>query len=190
MEHLPRMKSPPSLRQFYAEKIRPHLAAFMAGALFAVIVAGMAYAAIHGTSKTSFCLSCHEMQQTEGELARSGHGMNRSGLRIECADCHITPGIAGMVKAKWTGLQEMKIHILENPSKDSEKWADRRQKLRRKVAREMPQQNCLHCHDLGRMKGISPATETAHRTITADMRCLDCHSVEGMNYLVHNPEKE
>jgi nitrate/TMAO reductase-like tetraheme cytochrome c subunit len=170
-------------RRFYA-------AGFLGGVVALALIGSTTFGVVHETTKTTFCVSCHEMKETKTELERSGHGMNRSGYEVACADCHITQGVMGMVEAKWKGLKEVTIHFADNPMKNKERWAARRMELKTKVAREMPQQNCTRCHDLDKMKYSTIEAETAHKTMTGDMRCLDCHSVQGLKYLIHNPVTE
>jgi len=141
------------------------------------------------TSETSFCLICHEMKYTMKELENSKHWKNRSGYMTQCSDCHISPGVAGMVEAKWRGMEKVKIHFLEKPFLDEGKWADRRKYLKGKVQDEMPQINCTRCHDIDNMQPSSREAEKAHKTITSQMRCLDCHSIEGLEYLIHNSQR-
>ncbi|MDQ7823258.1 MAG: NapC/NirT family cytochrome c [Candidatus Eremiobacteraeota bacterium] len=157
-------------------------AAFFAGVLFLYL----ALFSIEWTSKTSFCMKCHEMRETLGELEHSSHWINRSGYQVHCRECHITPGTAGMVKAKMNGLREVAVHFAEQPSKHQEKWRARRLELREKLAKELPQQNCTRCHDLATMVPSTKEAVKAHDTITGKMRCLDCHSVRGLTRLVHS----
>ncbi len=157
-------------------------AALIVGAFLLLLFQGF----VHATSETSFCGSCHEMENHVRELKASTHWSNRDGYHAQCADCHINSGFAGMVEAKWKGLHEVVVHIADNPEKNPEKWRNRRSELRKKVAREIPQSICIKCHDLASMKPSTRDAEKAHNTITPEMRCLDCHSVEGTGFLVHN----
>jgi len=181
------MKLMERFRALLGGNSRYYAAGFMGGTFVLALIGVTTFGVVHHTSETSFCISCHEMKETKSELGRSGHGVNRSGYEVSCADCHITQGVMGMVEAKWKGLKELTIHYVDNPMKKPEKWALRRMELKKKVAREMPQQNCTRCHDIGRMKYSTKEAETAQDTITGDMRCLDCHSVEGLKRLVHDP---
>jgi nitrate/TMAO reductase-like tetraheme cytochrome c subunit len=180
------MKVKNHLEQLFKGRLRFYAVGFFAGFIIFSLTGALLLGTVHYTSTTSFCISCHEMKDTHRELMASGHGANRSGFRAECADCHISAGLSGMVRAKWTGLQELKIHVCENPGKDMTKWEARRQELKKKVAREMPNENCTKCHQIDAMRCSTKAGETAHRTITGETRCLDCHSVEGLQFLVHN----
>jgi len=156
--------------------------ALLAGAFLLLLLQGF----IHATSDMPFCASCHEMDDHVRELKSSTHWNNRNGYHTKCAECHISPGFAGMVEAKWKGLHEVIVHYADNPLRNPEKWRNRRNELRKKVVREMPQSVCIKCHDVDSMKPSTKEAEKAHSTITPKMKCLDCHSVEGQSYLVHN----
>lgn len=158
----------------------------LAGFAACLALLSLAWAAVHGTSQTSFCLSCHEMRDTGHELDASTHGRNRSGYRTQCADCHIAPGLGGMIAAKWKGLGELRVHLTEPGRLAGEQWAARRGELKKRLLHEMPQANCTRCHDVMSMKPSTRDAEVAHKTITPRMRCLDCHSVEGLEFVVHN----
>ncbi|EHD1442594.1 NapC/NirT family cytochrome c, partial [Escherichia coli] len=61
--------------------------------LIAVVVGGggllLAQKALHKTSDTAFCLSCHSMSKPFEEYQGTVHFSNQKGIRAECADCHI-----------------------------------------------------------------------------------------------------
>ena len=163
--------------------LRWSCAGFLAGMLFACLAA----AGVHGSSETSFCASCHEMKDTYRELQASKHWKNRSGTESQCSDCHISRGLAGLIEAKWKGLGEVKVHFLGKPSQHPAEWGARRLEMRKRLVADMPQENCTGCHSVDRMVPSNREAEVAHKTITPGMRCLDCHSVEGLRYLVHDP---
>jgi len=160
------------------------------GFVSALLLLWLGASAVSGTSRTSFCLSCHEMADTGRELHASRHGRNPSGYVTQCAECHIAPGLAGLAAAKWKGLGELYVHVFHGGLLEGKAWGDRRKAMRARLVREMPQESCTRCHDLARMKPSTREGEVAHKTITPRMRCLDCHSVEGLRSLVHDPPAE
>lgn len=168
---------------FFARHGAAFLTGFGAGLLFLLALSF----AVHSTSETEFCGSCHEMKAHLRELEGSTHWINRSGSRTGCAECHISPGLGGIVKAKINGLSEVFIHFTGRP--EGARWESRRSELRARTIEELPQKNCTGCHRLDDAKPSSREAEVAHATITQHTRCLDCHSVEGLQFLVHNEEK-
>ena len=54
---------------------------------------GVANFALHETSTTEFCFSCHSHEvNIRAEYEASSHFSNRTGVRTECADCHLPQG--------------------------------------------------------------------------------------------------
>jgi nitrate/TMAO reductase-like tetraheme cytochrome c subunit len=165
---------------------RESLIAWLAGFCSALVFVWLGASAVLGTSRDAFCVSCHEMSAAGRQLDTSSHGKNRSGRMAQCADCHIAPGVGGLVKAKWKGLGIAAVHFFQRSRVTGEQWELRRLELRKDLERQLPQESCVCCHDRSRMKPSTREAEIAHKVITPNMRCLDCHSVEGLGRLVHN----
>lgn len=81
--------------------------------LIAVVVGGdgllLAQKALHKTSDTAFCLSCHSMSKPFEEYQGTVHFSNQKGIRAECADCHIPKSGMDYLFAK---LKHLKIFIM------------------------------------------------------------------------------
>ena len=76
-------------------------------ALGAILLGGTQYA-MHKTSGTEFCTSCHSMSWATAEWHGSDHFSNATGVQTGCADCHLPPGGFEYVKAKVvTGLRDV-----------------------------------------------------------------------------------
>ena len=66
------------------------LGGFIAFALGAVALGSTNYI-LHETSSTEFCYACHSHEAfIKPEYEASSHFSNLSGVRAECADCHLT----------------------------------------------------------------------------------------------------
>jgi cytochrome c-type protein NapC len=128
----------------------------------------------HESSRTQFCLSCHEMQRygrslfADNRLALSAaHYQNRLIDRDQtCYGCHKDYALFGDVKAKLNGLRHVWVHYLG--------------RVPEKIALYEPykSRNCLHCHDDARRFQENPV----HRPILGELyggarSCLGCHSV-------------
>jgi cytochrome c-type protein NapC len=128
------------------------------------------------SSRTRFCLSCHEMQDHGRSLfvddrraLAAVHYQNRLVDRdTSCYACHTDYAMFGDLKAKWNGLRHVYVHYLgQIPAPD-------------KLALYKPysNRNCLHCHDDARRFSESPP----HQPVLARLRsgetsCLSCHTV-------------
>jgi cytochrome c-type protein NapC len=126
------------------------------------------------SSKTRFCLQCHEMTPYGMSLFAD----NRAALPavhyqyrlidrdVTCYSCHADYALFGDVKTKLNGLSHVWAHYLGAASDPIE------------LCQPYPNANCLHCHDDARnyLEG------RAHRPILAELRagttsCLTCHRV-------------
>ena len=92
-----------SLRQAYPSRSPLILGVLVL--LFCLLVGGVliggATAAIHLTSTESFCISCHELRDNAyAEFKDTSHDKNRTGVRAECADCHLPKEFVPMMVRK------------------------------------------------------------------------------------------
>ena len=148
--------------------------------LFAILVlplltslANLGYG-FHESSRTRFCLSCHEMQKygmslfADNRYALSAvHYQNRLIDRDQsCYSCHKDYAMFGDVKAKMNGLRHVWVHYFR--------------KIPDKIALYQPysSRNCLHCHDDARRFVEAPP----HQSVLSDLysgkqSCLACHNL-------------
>ena len=133
------------------------------GPLLVIIAAGafLTTGMIKYTSRSEFCINCHEMTPTYQTWQSSSH------KNVECIKCHSDPGTAGLVRTKTNALKEVYLHVTgnyETPitiSTDNAAFTNR----------------CLGCHQ--GIKGKGEPHNNKH--FEADIACTDCH--QGM---VHN----
>ncbi len=148
-------------------------------AIIAVILSGVAL--MPRLSSTNFCLSCHEMKTPYEEYQKSVHYMNPSGVRAECAACHIPPGIGPMLVKKVEALYEVYSHfngVLET----QEKFDDQRERMAEKVWADMKKNDsreCRSCHNqdgfvLAEFKNSKEA-ERMKKGLDQNETCIDCH---------------
>lgn len=136
--------------------------------------AGVFKAGMDESSRTRFCLSCHEMQK----YGKSLFVDNRKALPAvhfqdrlidrdnACFTCHTDYALFGDFKAKLNGLKHVYVHYLG--------------KVPEKMALYQPYQNynCLHCHDDARGFQEAPAHQAVKPQIgSGEMSCLKCHAV-------------
>lgn len=151
------------------------LALLTAAAVLPVAITAAAMGTgIKQSSRTEFCLSCHEME-TYGQTLfadnpralAAAHYQNRRISRDEtCFSCHTDYAMFGDFKAKLNGLRHVWVHYLGTIPK------------RPHLYQPYPNYNCLHCHEDARRFVEAPV----HASILTDLQtgktsCLVCHTV-------------
>jgi cytochrome c-type protein NapC len=139
-----------------------------------LVSAGSVSSGVHESSRTSFCLSCHEMERhgmslfadNRAALAAT-HYQNRLVEREEtCYSCHTDYAMFGGVKAKLNGLRHVWVHYFGKvPEKIS-------------LYQPYPSANCLHCHeDARRFVEAPPHQAILGALYDGSTSCLGCHNV-------------
>lgn len=115
------------------------------------------------TSRSDFCVNCHEMNPIYKAWQSSTHNS------VQCMQCHSDPGLIALVKTKLQALKEVYRHITKTYHQpitidsDTAAFTDR----------------CLRCHS--DIKGRGAPHNPNH--FAASVNCADCHQ-----WLVHNPD--
>ncbi len=153
-------------------------------ALVVLLLAGVAlplgasatgvFVGVKRSSRTSFCVECHEMTAYGQSLfvdnpdaLSAVHYQKRLISRDEtCFACHTDYAMFGDVKAKLNGLLHVWVHYAGEAEAPL------------KLYQPYPNHNCLHCHDDAR----SFMEVDDHQTELAKLRddttsCLSCHEV-------------
>lgn len=153
-------------------------AGFLAGALawagFLEVVAS--------TNTLEFCISCHEMRDNPyAEYKESAHFGSRSGVRPNCADCHVPPGffpkMATKIRATYVELPAHLMGKMDTP----EKYNARREHLAERVWARMRADDsaaCRGCHDVNAMSAEDQALRAVREHeagFAAGETCIDCH---------------
>ncbi len=117
-------------------------------------VATMAGASVIGYSESaSFCTTCHTMEPQQKAYAASPHS------DVACGECHVAPGVVGLVKAKLAGTREL-YHLVTDsyptpiPPIEHDK---------------MPpvSQTCLECHEVSQLTKNGGPTDLIVRPMYA-----------------------
>ncbi len=149
-----------------------------------LVVAGIFLSGVALTpylSSTKFCLSCHEMNTAHEEYKTSAHFMNPSGVRAECASCHMPPGTVAKLVKKVESLYELYSHFtgtLDTP----EKYEKQRARMAEKVWADMKESDsreCRTCHNqegfiLAEFKNPKQAGRMK-QGLEENQTCIDCH---------------
>ena len=115
---------------------------WLAGIAVAVCLLG-AGVLVRETQKSSFCLSCHEMQLYQKELEASPHAKDTKSQPIGCVQCHV-PGtnIVRMLAAKgYLGSKDLWVHYADAPV------ALNRAAMQPVARRFVDDVNCRSCHE-------------------------------------------
>jgi cytochrome c-type protein NapC len=143
-------------------------------ALPILLSAGNISYGFHQSSTTSFCLSCHEMQDYGKSLFVDSkqavvavHYQNRLVDReTVCYSCHKDYAMFGDVTAKLNGLRHVWAHYIAGVPKKIELY------------HPYPNSNCLHCHDDMRRfvegQAHKPIMSALYAGTTS---CLSCHKI-------------
>jgi cytochrome c-type protein NapC len=167
----------------------PHLAQHRAGRIALLVAAvllplgasfGGLQAGVAESSRTRFCLKCHEMQPLGRSLfvddrhdLAAVHFQNRFVDRdTACYSCHADYALFGDVKAKLNGLRHVQVHYL---GKIPDRFA---------LYQPYSNRNCLHCHEDARRFVDAPAHKAIMQPLASGATsCLACHRV------AHDPAK-
>lgn len=152
----------------------------VAGVLAGVAgVAGLE-AVVESTSTTEFCLSCHEMRIMHEEFTKSIHFRNRSGVRLECGDCHVPRDGLRKYIAKLEALDDVYAHFIGTID-TPEKFEARREDMAYTVRAAMKEDNsqaCRNCHAFNAMDLAKQADRPKRKHTEAmdtGQTCIDCH---------------
>jgi cytochrome c-type protein NapC len=172
-----------ALRQAYPNRSAITLA--VAVLVFAVVVGGGIVAAgattIHLTGTEQFCISCHELRDNAyAEYQGTVHDKSRTGVRPECADCHLPKEIVPMMVRKIEAAREVWGH-LTGYIDTKEKYDKNRHAMAVREWTRMKKndsQECRNCHDVAAMdpEKQSESARARHAKAKAERTtCIDCH---------------
>jgi cytochrome c-type protein NapC len=144
-------------------------------ALLPLVVTGAGVTVgVRESSRTDFCMSCHEMEPHGRSLfvdnpssLAAVHYQKRLISRDEtCYACHTDYAMFGDAKAKLNGLRHVWVHyfgtIPERPQ----------------LYQPYPNYNCLHCHDDARgYLEKKPHAEHRAELQSGQRSCLTCHAI-------------
>ncbi len=155
--------------------------ALIAFGIGAVALGTMNYA-LHATSSTEFCYSCHSHENfIKPEYEASSHYINQAGVRAGCADCHLPHD--SWFQLVWTKavVSLDVIPELMGEIDTAEKYEDHRARMAESVWRQFKDNDsafCRSCHSLEAMDLDAQGRKVARRHSKAEERgetCIDCH---------------
>ncbi|MFC1677735.1 cytochrome c3 family protein [Planctomycetota bacterium] len=159
---------------------RKHSVSFSVGIVFALLCFLCLNAVMAPLSKSQYCgTRCHEMNTAYNSWELSTHGTNKSGIRVECIDCHLPP------KDKYFAHMTQKAYIAARDSYKHYFGGEYEiEAIRKEVLADMSSQTCLNCHNNLLANSSDKVVEIAHRASIdqpdlPDFRCLKCHENVG-----------
>lgn len=147
-----------------------------------ILVGGVAIPiGVESTSKTEFCISCHEMRTTVyEEYKKSVHYTNQKGVRAGCPDCHIPRDWTETLVRKVLAAKDVYHHLLGHLD-TPEKFEANRKEMAQRVWDRMKANNsqeCRNCHSFDAMSLASQRlrAQKQHKNAIQDgSTCIDCH---------------
>lgn len=157
----------------------------LVGVLGGIIIWGGLNTAMEYTSRTEFCLTCHEMTIPYEEFKKTAHYKNRTGTTVQCADCHIasskTPNdYLFKSEQKIMAVRDVIGHvrgIIDTP----EKYEAYRFEMAKRVWDRMKARDskeCRNCHNFSTMdteKQKDRSVVKHEGAIEDGKTCIDCH---------------
>src|SRR5262245_62231933 len=172
-----------ALRQTYPNRSALTLA--IAVLVVCTIVGGGVAAAtavtFHMTGTAQFCANaCHDQRHAAVEFKDTIHDKNRTGVRAECADCHIPKELVPMLIRKVQASREIWGHFTGKIDTD-EKYEKHRHEMAVREWTRMKKNDsreCRNCHTVAAMdpEKQSETARARHAKAKAEgTTCIDCH---------------
>jgi cytochrome c-type protein NapC len=143
------------------------------------------------TNTTEFCTSCHSMTVNLKEYQETIHYKNPSGVRAECADCHVPHDFLPKLKAKILAAKDVyhefigDFAVSDELKADEDAYLEHYNKHRWEMAnavwkkmKETDSRECRSCHNFEAMDFEEQGKQAANkhpRAMEKGQTCIDCH---------------
>ena len=131
------------------------------------------------TSTNAFCEKCHVHPQAFQSWRLGAHYDNKSGMVINCVDCHLPPGGMDYLTAKMiTGFRDIMGMIFKNTDKIN--WEIK--STRDMASTHVYKSSCINCHQNLYPRSLSIKGSDAHLYYDQNaevLRCINCHLETG-----------
>ncbi len=135
---------------------------------------------LQATNTVEFCTSCHSMQWVKEEWMDSYHYQNASGVRAECADCHVPHSLGPKLYAKVLAAKDVWGEIMGTID-TKEKFEQHRWTMANRVWAKMEatdSRECRDCHTFEAMDLSEQEKQSRKKHKRAEERgetCIECH---------------
>ncbi|WP_428944637.1 NapC/NirT family cytochrome c [Pantoea sp. FN060301] len=156
------------------------IALLVLGMAIGLLVVTGSVTALHKTSDTAFCVSCHSMERPMAEYQGSIHYQNHAGIRAECADCHIPGQPLDYLATKIGAVKDIYGEVTGKIDTE-EQYNAHKLAMAESVWKSMKANDsatCRSCHSFDAMDILAqqPEARKAHpAAIKAGNTCIDCH---------------
>jgi cytochrome c nitrite reductase small subunit len=149
----------------------------------AVVVLIMFWASFYGSSDPKFCLNCHEMRDNYASWTKSNHS------KVDCAGCHIEPGVVNKIARKSQALGEVAKHFTSAYKTPINKDSSLSKNMSSEICtgchktpakvdygvvtfphKDHLKTNCTYCHNRVAHKDLNGYLDR-----TSMIYCMDCH---------------
>ncbi len=157
------------------------IAIIMLGIAIGWFSMGGAAAIMFLSSETRFCTSCHSMQTPKSEYQASKHFNNPTGIRAECADCHIPSDPVGYLIAKTKIVKDIYHEFYTKSLDTSEQYQARKTELAERVWAQMRSNDSAPCRECHNSEATDISQQPVDRLkihnygIENNITCIDCH---------------
>jgi nitrate/TMAO reductase-like tetraheme cytochrome c subunit len=143
------------------------------------------------TNTNEFCTSCHSMKVNLEEYKETVHYKSASGVRAQCADCHVPKEFIPKVTAKIIAAKDVYHEFIGNfavsdeikndPEKYLEYYNSQRWRMASAVWAKMEatdSRECKTCHSFEWMDFDEQGKQAAKkhpRAVKKGQTCIDCH---------------
>jgi nitrate/TMAO reductase-like tetraheme cytochrome c subunit len=134
----------------------------------AVATVASGYDIYHTTESAEFCASCHTMlDSVAGDFGKWKAPLHKS---LECASCHVRPGMEGWMEAKWGGMRQAFHHVKADITGED---------LKPKMTddqKDITSENCQRCHEgATRLRERGGLVIAHNRHVGIGLLCIKCH---------------
>jgi cytochrome c-type protein NapC len=114
---------------------------FISAGAVAILVFLISIPIMERTSRTEYCVSCHELKSHKTELEKSSHAVDKDKKPIQCRQCHIPNGFGlKYLIVKTMGVKDLWVHKFGDPENLN------RRELQVAARRYIQDDNCRACH--------------------------------------------
>ena len=156
---------------------RRHYLLFIAGGLTFILFLALFNKTVHYTSTNESCAACHVHPHADVTWKLSVHNNTRSGVSINCVDCHLPPEdkpVKYLSRKAYHGFHDLYVYLTKDVNEID--WTEKRSMEAAKHF--VYEDGCLKCHT-----NLFPATLNelgcqSHLKYTRDPEntsCLQCH---------------
>lgn len=154
----------------------------LGGFIMGIIFWGGFNTALEAANTETFCIGCHEMRDNVySELQGTIHFTNRSGVRAECADCHVPHDWTNKIARKMQASKELWGKIFGTINTPEKFEAKRLELAQHEWARLKANDSleCRNCHGFDYMDFTRQSSRAMEQHSTAlasgEKTCIDCH---------------